>query len=350
MAWERIVMLVLGIVVLCSFFPFSVISFHKHRLPKKRREYQRIRRILGKDKGTGEEALSQEVFREEYKGTDYILPVFFVTLFCALGFWVLFAGKPPIILNGIFAGGFSKADLGALPYSHLSLVAIGMAILGSYVWSIQYISRRLNTLDLSPGAYYSIGTRIVFASFVSVTLHHFIQSFNPESKNELLQLLPVIAFFTGIFPQRAMQYIQEKLIIFRKLGKGAHELSLDMIEGMNLFNKVRLAEVGIDNAQNLAEANLEELILKTPFNPGLLLDWIAQAKLYVIFKDQISRLRKAGVRTVLDFSAACRENGLVTLAKLTDISEEQLTTANQVIRQDPDVAAMSSVRKNLSES
>jgi hypothetical protein len=350
MEWERIVMLILGIAVLCSFFPFSVISFHRHRLPKKRREYQRIRRILGKDKEAGEEERSLEVFREEYKGTDYILPVFFVTLFCALGFWVLFAGKPPIILSGIFAGGFSKTGLSALPYSHLSLVAIGMAILGSYVWSIQYISRRLNTLDLSPGAYYSIGTRIIFASFVSVTLHHFIQSLNLESRNELIQLLPVIAFFTGIFPQRAMQYIQEKMIIFRKVGKGAHELSLDMIEGMNLFNKVRLAEVGIDNAQNLAEGNLEELILKTPFNPGLLLDWIVQAKLYVIFKDQISGLRRAGVRTVLDFRAACKENGFGILSNLSEISEEQLSTANQVIGEDPDVAAMSTARKNLSES
>jgi hypothetical protein len=350
MEWERIVMLVLGIAVLCAFFPFSVISFHKHRLPKKRREYQRIRRILGKGKGAGEEELSQEVFREEYKGTDYILPVFFVTLFCALGFWVLFAGKPPIVLSGIFAGGFGETDPGSLPYYHLSLVAIAMAILGSYVWSIQYVSRRLTTLDLSPGAYYSIGTRIIFASFVSVTVHHFIQFMNLNSRNELLQLLPVIAFFTGIFPQRAMQYIQEKLIIFKRLGKGAHELSLDMIEGMNLFNKVRLSEVGIDNAQNLAEANLEELILKTPFTPGLLLDWIAQAKLYVIFKDRISGLRKAGVRTVLDFLAACGKDGFGTLAKLSEIPDEQLATVYQVISEDPDVASMSRARKNLSES
>jgi hypothetical protein len=48
MKWERMIMLVLGIFVLCSFFPFSVISLHKHRLPKKRREYQRLRKILNK--------------------------------------------------------------------------------------------------------------------------------------------------------------------------------------------------------------------------------------------------------------------------------------------------------------
>jgi sorbitol-specific phosphotransferase system component IIC len=47
---ERYIMLVLGIFVLCSFYTFSVISFLKHRLPKKQNEYRRIRKILGKEK------------------------------------------------------------------------------------------------------------------------------------------------------------------------------------------------------------------------------------------------------------------------------------------------------------
>jgi hypothetical protein len=350
MEWERIILLALGIVVLCSFFPFSVVSFRKYRLPKKQLAYERIRRILGKDRDADEEEALQELFREEYKGRDYILPVCFVTLFCALGFWVLFSDRPPIILTGIYAGGFTHMNTDSLPYTHLSLVAIGMAILGSYVWSILYIARRLINLDLSPVAYYSIGTRVVLATFVSLTFQHFAQAMPAEVRKKMIELLPVIAFFTGIFPQRAMQYLQDKLVIFRRLGKGANELSLDMIEGMNLFNKVRLSEVGIDNAQNMAEANLEELIRKTPFNPRLLLDWIAQAKLYVVVKDQITSLRKAGVRTVLDLCAACEENGLTTLAKLSEISQEQLATMYRVINEDPDVAAMSTARENLSES
>ena len=350
MGWERIILILLGITVLCSFFPSSVISFQKYRLPKKRREYERIRRILGKDNDTGEEETLKELVQEEYKGRDYILPVCFVTLFCALGFWVLFSDIPPIILTGIAAGEFSDTSANALPYSHLSLVAIGMAILGSYVWSIQYIARRLISLDLSPGAYYSVGTRIIFATFVSLTFHHFIQSMHPEAKKEMIELLPVIAFFTGVFPQRGTQYIQEKLLLFKKLGKGAHELSLEMIEGMNLFHRVRLSEVGIDNTQNLAEANLEELVRKTSFNPRLLLDWIGQAKLYVIVKDQVNSLRRVGVRTVLDFQAAGAKNGLSILARLSEIPEDQLATVYRVISEDPDVDTMARARKNLSES
>ena len=350
MGWERIILILLGITVLCSFFPFSVISFQKYRLPKKRREYERIRRILGRDNDTGEEGTLKELVQEEYKGRDYILPVCFVTLFCALGFWVLFSDIPPIILTGIAAGEFGATSSNTLPYSHLSLVAIGMAILGSYVWSIQYIARRLISLDLSPGAYYSVGTRIIFATFVSLTFHHFIQSIHPEARKEMIELLPVLAFFIGVFPQRGTQYIQEKLLLFKKLGKGAHELSLEMIEGMNLFHRVRLSEVGIDNTQNLAEANLEELIRKTSFNPRLLLDWIAQAKLYVIVKDQVNSLRRVGVRTVLDFQAAGAKNGLSILARLSEIPEDQLATVYRVISEDPDVDTMARARKNLSES
>lgn len=349
MEWERIILMVLGIIVLCSFFPFSVISFQKYRLPKKRREYERLQKILGKHKDTDDEVTLQELFGEEYRGRDYILPVCFVTLFCALGFWVLFSDKPPIILTGIFAGGFGDTNSGALPYTHLSLVAIGMAILGSYVWSIQYITRRFINLDLSPGAYYSMGTRIIFATFVSLTFHHFIQSMPPGARKEMIELLPVIAFFTGVFPQRAMHYIQEKLLVFKKLGKGAHELPLKMIEGMNLFHRVRLSELGIDNAQNLAEANLEELIRKSSFNPRLLIDWMAQAKLYIIVKDQITGLRRVGVRTALDFQVAGAENGLSSLAELSEMSEKQLATVYRVISEDPDVDAMASARKNLSE-
>ena len=73
---------------------------------------------------------------------------------------------------------------------------------------------------------------------------------------------------------------------------------------MNLFHRVRLAEVGIDNAQNLASSNIRELIVRTPFNPLLLFDWIAQSKLYIYAKTNIKALRNASIRTNFDLLAA----------------------------------------------
>lgn len=347
---ERDIMLVLGILVLCSFFTFTAISFRKHRLPKKKLEYQRIRSVLGvEENADGEQQLISEIFQTEFKGADYILPVCFVTLFCCLGFWVLFAGDPPLILSGVSPDGIADINHAELSYGQLSLVAIGMAILGSYIWSIQYIVRRLINLDLIPGAYYSIGTRIIFATFVSVVMHHFIQSFDHGTKKELLDVLPVLAFLTGIFPQRVLQYLHEKVFFFSKGDKKAHKLPLDMIEGITLFSRVRLAEVGIDNAQNLAEANIRELILKTPFNPLLLLDWIAQARLYVTVKDRMDALRRAFIRTVFDLQAVEDDGDLERISRLSEIEEEHLSVICDIIREDPKNQALDAIRKRLSK-
>ncbi|HVS64427.1 MAG TPA: hypothetical protein VMT85_13095 [Thermoanaerobaculia bacterium] len=69
--------------------------------------------------------------------------------------------------------------------------------------------------------------------------------------------------------------------------------------------------MGIDNAQNLAEAELIDLVLRTPFPPTQILDWIAQAKLFVCFKDRIEGLRSVGIRTILDLREIGREPGVL---------------------------------------
>ena len=347
MSMETMIMLILGILVLCSFFTLSAISFRKHRLPKKMREYQRLRRALGPQMSeAGEEQLIDEIVQNDYGGWDYALPVFFVTLFCALGFWVLFSDNPPLILTGISIGEKS-VDPAQLDYPRLSLVAIGMAILGSYIWSIQYIVRRLINLDLVPGAYYSIGTRIIFACFLSLIMHHYIQSLDAPLKKELIDMLPVIAFFIGIFPQRALQYLQEKIFFLKKSKEQADKLPLEMIEGVTLFSRVRLSEVGIDNAQNLAEANFIELILRTPFNPLLLLDWMSQAKLYEITKDDIRGLRKANIRNSLDLVAAEKNGCLDTVVQLSGIDANQLAIVCKIISEDPKTESFQNMRKQL---
>jgi hypothetical protein len=120
-----------------------------------------------------------------------------------------------------------------------------------------------------------------------------------------------------------------------------------MIEGVTLFSKVRLSEVGIDNAQNLAEANIEELFLKTPFNPILLIDWIAQAKLYEIFKDDLASLRKAGIRTVIDFIAAGENNALKPVAERSEIPENFLTSIYEIIKSRKDISFIIKLHSNL---
>ncbi len=340
------ILLALGIFTLCAFYPFTAISFQKYRLPKKEKEYLRNQHLLFGDKGILSDedvSIEKNIFQADFDGTDYILPVSFVTLFCAMGFYVLFSGKSPIILWG--AQTVSENNL--IPYDRLSLVSLSMAILGSHVWAIQYIVRRLITLDLAPGAYYSVGTRIILATFVSLVLRHFIACLPVKDPMIIESQIPAIAFFTDIFPQRAMQYMQDKLKIFGSVSGKAHNLSLDMIEGISLFSKVRLAEIGIDNAQNLALANFKVMMLKTPFTPRLILDWIAQAKLYIMVKDGITELRKAGIRNVFSLIRAYDQGGLEELEALSTKIGTDLPLACTLLKERPDIVELLKIRERV---
>ena len=121
-----------------------------------------------------------------------------------------------------------------------------------------------------------------------------------------------------------------------------------MIEGMNRHHEVRLGEVGIDNAQNLAEANLVELILKTPFGPDQLLDWIAQAHLYVYVKDEVQVLRRYGIRNALDlYEVAADEARPSAIAKDAGLNPLALSTVARRIASDPRVGQLVEFRRRL---
>jgi hypothetical protein len=123
---------------------------------------------------------------------------------------------------------------------------------------------------------------------------------------------------------------------------------LDMIEGISMFHKVRLNEVGIDNAENLAEANLIELLLKTPFGASNLIDWVAQAKLFIYFKDEIIKLRRVGIRNIFDFKSTCTANEhLSQLANEAGISEIMLNVIHQQIKEDSGIDRLNEFRLRL---
>ena len=320
-----------------SFIPMTVYSFRRYRLPKKQKEYEDIMAKLHAQDREG--AFTVPVLDNDYSARDYFLPVAFVSLFTFFGFYVLLRDNPPLLLAGVDLLVPGTPNL----YVKRSLVAIGMAFLGSYVWAVQYIFRRLVTIDLPPGAYYSIGTRMVLSTFVALVFHHFLSGLSGKEADMLTMnlgagqmsknMLPVIAFLAGIFPQRALQYMVDRFKFTAVAqGKRADDLPLEMLEGMDAFHKMRLSELGIDNVQNLAQASLVELILRTPFRPSQLIDWIAQAKLCLIFKTEVQKLRKAGVRSVLDLKLLGDGGKLAETAKSAGVEESHLQTVYHTIK------------------
>jgi len=226
-------------------------------------------------------------------------------------------------------------------------VVLTLAFLGAYVWSCHNIIRRLVAGDLAPVEYYNTALRMIFAPLLSLMLAFMFEAVG--AGNAMRETMPVIAFMTGMLPGAALHYLQERFLKLLKFSEdSAHSLSLRMIEGMNRHHEVRLGEVGIDNAQNLAEANLVELMLKTPFGPDQLLDWIAQAHLYVYVKDKVQALRRYGIRTALDlYEVAADEARLSAIAKDPGIDPLALSTVARRIRSDPRVGQLVELRRRL---
>lgn len=328
-----------GLLVLIAFIPLTVFSYRGIRLPQKQEEYERImERLAAADI---EDSQTFSIIDEKYTAWDYILPVVFVSLFSFIAFSILFRDNAEILL----AGAQYYMGAGVLDLTKGSLLAILMAFLGAYVWSVQYIFRRLVTIDLPPGAYYSVGIRMVLSSFVSLIFFHFIivlpagemiagnyiLDISPDST--LKHLLPVIAFFTGLFPQRALRAMADRLKFIAKRHPNAPPpMPLDLLEGISPYHKERFAELSIDNVQNLVKASLVELILKTPFKPRQLIDWILQGRLHLYFKDNVVKLRRAEIRTILGFRMIGDEGKLDALAETTGLEKAYLETVYDTIK------------------
>lgn len=311
----ELVMLVSQVVVLTLFVPATAISFLGFRLKKKRSQFHQLLERLGLNQGDAR--ATAEAVKQEYAASDYVLPVGFATFVTFLGSWSLVLGGETFIVEGynVVLHGMNLPDVAwtedpVLLNEWRRTLVMGFAFLGGFLHATRDIIRRLVTADLSPGAYYSAGLRIIFAIVAAIMLSYLVEATPGSEYSE--RLLPVVAFLAGVFPDRAIRYLREKVRIFSRDDEASsHALPLDMVEGMNVLHRTRLSEVGIDNAQNLAEADLIDLLLRTPFPPAQILDWIAQAKLFVYFKDRIEALRAVGVRTVLDLRAVGREPGLL---------------------------------------
>lgn len=317
------------------FIPATAFSFFRFRLRKKEAEFDRVLNVMG----ISHEERDKHVptVRSEYIPSDYIMPVLFcfmvVTLTMSLllfGGWMVNLGSGMnnnLLLAGVdFIEGGEKAFL----RERESMLVITISLMGAYIWSAQNIIRRLITADLSPGTYYNAGIRMIMAALIALMVSFIIPT------NYLKNYMLVASFLIGMFPERGLRYLLERVkFMSEKTENQSHPLPLEMIEGISMFHRVRLAEVGIDNAQNLAETNVILLLIQTPFNARKLIDWAVQSKLAVFMKGDLFELQKRGVRTVFDLMVLGKEEGfLERLSKETGVSLLKLENVYNLVRED----------------
>lgn len=207
----------------------------------------------------------------------------------------------------ILTGYLWRDQLGLISPETMALVFYSH--LGATVFAVQELIRRYNTFDLQPQVYSSILIRMLVAGLVTFVGASAIllsggqlAGTGPAGKDDPQAWAAVLAFVIGIFPTRGLQWLEQqanRVLNYSPIDQ-ASERPLTKIIGISTWHEARLVEMGIDDAQNLATADIRRLLLTTQFDTQEIVHWIDQAILYVKAGDKIDRLREAKITTFHD--------------------------------------------------
>jgi hypothetical protein len=166
---------------------------------------------------------------------------------------------------------------------HLSV--IGYAFLGTYVFTLFHVLRGYQRRDLHPKTYNTVVVRILSAYALALVAS--IVYDGPAAE--------VLLFFVGFMPESALVWLKEKLS--QDTGAWAafplrEPAPLTDLEGIDLYDRTRLAEEGINNVEALAHADIVELMSSTRISAAQLVDWTDQAILYLRVGGQAGAQRR----------------------------------------------------------
>jgi hypothetical protein len=150
------------------------------------------------------------------------------------------------------------------------------AFLGAYAFIVQSLIRRFFQSDLRPSAYAGAVLRIIVVLVTMVALHQLLGGVAPTTE-------AAVAFMVGFFPVIAFQALQRVAAATLRVvvPQLTPDYPLNQLDGLNVWYEARLVEEGIEDMQNLATANLVDVILHTRVPVGRLVDWVDQAQLYL---------------------------------------------------------------------
>ncbi len=349
----------LGVAIFTAFFPLTVTLYHQpDYLSALDREAIETQQALSGDRVL---ASKVELFEQRLlKSAPYCIPVGILCGITFLGFTFFFFGKefklgtrPNFLLLGPKNNYESEDPQEAVRYQQISMSAVMIGFLGAYVWGAKNIFDRFEALDLNPDVYFNLSVRLLVVVVVALVIRHMFGSL----KGRVAYILPILAFAVGMTPERSLVYVEDVVTTtFRGLERAftptkslkTYDTSLDMIDGMNTSQKMRMRDAGILNSQNLAQVDIFKIFNATPFRFKSLMDWKGQALLFVYFKEDLEHLRAYSIRTVFDMVALeADKERLKTIANETKIPLIAIENFLMRTHIDPTILELKKIHKLL---
>ncbi len=275
-----------------------------------------------------EEAEQLNSFRLQY----YLWPL--ISL-CLVTFMLFAWTHPYIVTRGFTAGLWEEiatlytTDV-TVPKAILNGRYVFFAFLGAWLYSFLLLSRRFLDYDLTPGAIFFATIRNVMAYFIGILVGAGVAVYASAARVAFdvnLVTVYIVVFFIGFFPEQGINWIVTVANRALRQRKGlVKEIPLSDVEGISIWHQGRLRQEGIENAQNLATADIPSLISSTSFTINQIADWIDQAILLVVaHATQFEALERVGLRCATDFlTAAENEERLEQLTSASGLDKNGL--------------------------
>ena len=196
---------------------------------------------------------------------------------------LLFISTALLVMGWITAlspvGSVSTDTIDLVSFFTPNSTAFTLGFMGAYFFTVNMIFRRYVRSDLTPKTYAHITVRLL----ITLVLVWAVASLPQFTSGAVLTTgLLAVAFIIGIFPETGLALIKDYVRqITRKYQDDDNSFPLTDMEGMNLYDRARLLEEGIENIENLAHHNLVELIARTRIPTPRLVDMFDQSLLYL---------------------------------------------------------------------
>jgi hypothetical protein len=256
---------------------------------------------------------------------ETFFPVFLATAVFAAGWTAVLGGGSLLTVASPDPAAFTTVDM------------LRLGFMGAYLFTLQMLIRRYFQTDLKASAYVNAITRVVSALVLVLVVDTAgLQGRSPGTR-------VAVAFVIGFFPLVGLQAIQKAAAMALRtvVPTLRNDYPLSDLDGLSVWYEARLLELGIEDMENLATANLVDVTLHSRVPVARLVDWVDQAHLYLHLApkapsrrrrrdvEDSSRqiLRGLGIRTATDLEQAfspCLEGAASTPDGLVSAEDNRI--------------------------